>query len=125
MVIVLFYLFTCDLIGLPEICIERRESHDGSQCFIAKIKSIPEAYHVQWMVKINGHEDFSLIDVNCPEYKGTSNSLHHPVLVVKKKELLENQCFYIKVNNFIGGSTKVIFGKNISNYRLFHFVCNV
>lgn len=99
---------------MPEICIERREKSDGSQCFTAKIKSIPEAYHVQWKVKRNGHEDFSLVDVNCPEYKGTSNSLHRPVLVVKKKELLESQCFHIKVDNFIGSSIKEIFGKNMS-----------
>lgn len=109
---------------MPEICIERRENPDGSQCLTAKIKSIPEAYHVQWKVKKNGHEDFSLIDVNDPDYEGTSNSIHCPVLVVKKKELLENQCFYIKVDNFIGNTITEIVGKNISSYELFDFVCN-
>lgn len=64
-------------------------------------------------MKINGHEDYSLVDVNNPEYEGTSNSLHCPVLVVKKNELLQNQCFHIKVDNFIGSSIKEIFGKNI------------
>lgn len=99
--------------GVPKITIERREKQDGSQCFIANIKSIPEPYRVQWKVKRNGHEKFSLIDVNDPEYKGTSNSLHCPVLVVEKKEQLENQCFHIKVDNFIGSSIEDIFGKNI------------
>lgn len=98
---------------MPEILIERCENPTGSQCFVAKIKSIPEAYHVQWKVKRNGHEEFSLIDVNDPDYKGTSNSIDRPVLVVKKKELLENQCFHIKVDNFIGSSIKEIFGKKM------------
>lgn len=99
---------------MPEIYIERRENPDGSRCFTAKINSIPEAYHVQWKVKRNGHEEFSLIDVNDPDYKGTSNSIHCPVLVVKDTELLKNQCFYIKVDNFIGSSIEEIFGKNIT-----------
>lgn len=99
--------------GEPEIYIERHEKTDGRWWFTAKIKSIPEAYHVQWKVKRNGHEDFSLIDVNDPKYKGTSHSLYFPVLVVKEKELLENQSFHIKVDNFIGSSTKQIFGKDI------------
>lgn len=103
---------------MPEIHIERREKPDGSQCFIAKIKSIPEAYHVQWMVKRNGHEKLSLIDANNPQYKGTSNSIHCPVLVVKKNELLKNQRFHIKVDNFIGSSIKEIFGKNVFSYEL-------
>lgn len=97
--------------GEPEIYIERHENSDGGRWFTAKIKSIPEAYHVQWKVKRNGHEEFSLIDVNDPKYKGTANSLSFPVLVVKKKELLENQSFHIKVDNFIGSSIKEIFGK--------------
>lgn len=99
---------------MPEILIERCENPNGSQCFIAKIKSIPEAYNVQWMVKRNVHDDFSLIDVNNPAYKGTSNSLNSPVLVVKKKELLENHFFHIKVDNLIGSSKKEIFGKKMS-----------
>lgn len=109
---------------MPEIYIERRENPDGSRCFTAKINSVPEAYHVQWKVKRNGHEEFSLIDVNDPEYKGTSYSIHCPVLVVKKAELLKNQCFHIKVDNFIGSSIKEIVGKNISSCELFDFVRN-
>lgn len=98
---------------MPQICIERRKNHNGSQRFTAKIKSIPGAYFVQWMMKRNGHEEFSLIDVNDPDYEGTSNSFHRPVLVVQKKELLKNQRFYIKVDNFIGSSIKEILCKNI------------
>lgn len=101
---------------MPQICIERRKNHNGSQRFTAKIKSVPEAYHVQWMVKRSGYEGFSLIDANDPDYEGTSNSLRRPVLVVQKNELLKNQRFYIKVDNYIGSSIKEIFCKNIISY---------
>lgn len=102
--------------GKPELCIEIHKNPDGRQWFTAKIKSIPEANHVQWKVKRIGHKDFSLIDVNDPAYKGTSNSLNSPVLVVQKKELLENPIFHIKVDNFIGSSQKILFGKKMSWY---------
>lgn len=108
--------------GLPEILIE---NPNGGQFFVAKIKSIPEAYHVQWKVKRNGHEEFSLIDIKDPDYEGTSNSIDCPVLVVKKKELLENQCYHIKVDNFIGSSIKEIFGKKMFWYESLYFVWNV
>lgn len=103
---------------LPVIRIERLEHSDGSMHFTAKIKSVPTAYHVQWKVRRNCDEKFSLIDVNEPEYIGTSNSLRCPVLVVNKKELLQTQCFHIKVDNFIGSSTEEIFGKNKNNHML-------
>lgn len=121
------------VLDLPVIRIKRRENSDGSQCFTAKIKSIPEACHAQWKVKKNDDDEFSLIDVHSPEYKGTSNSLPCPVLVVTKKELLENQCFLIKVDNFIGSTIKGIFDipvrylyfKPAKHFHHFHFVYNM
>uniref|UniRef100_A0A8W8NZT4 Ig-like domain-containing protein n=1 Tax=Magallana gigas TaxID=29159 RepID=A0A8W8NZT4_MAGGI len=121
------------VLDLPVIRIKRRENPDGSQCFTAKITSIPEACHAQWKVKKNDDDEFSLIDVNNPEYKGTSNSLPCPVLVVTKKELLENQCFHIEVENFIGSTIKGIFDtpvrylyfKPAKHFHHFHFVYNL
>lgn len=109
---------------MPVILIERRENPDGSQCFTAKIKSTPEAYHAQWKVKKNDEDEFTFIDVNIAEYKGTSNSLPCPILVITKKELLENQSFHIKVENSIGSTIKNILGKikSILNH-LNLFVC--
>lgn len=72
-------------------------------------------------MKKNDEDEFSLIDVNVAEYKGTSNSLPCPVLVVTKKELLENQRFHIKVENFIGSTIKEIFGKNKSYFKSLDF----
>lgn len=110
-------------LDVPVIRIERRENPDGSQCFTASIKSTPAAYHAQWKVKRNDEDEFSFIDVNVAEYKGTSNSLPCPILVITKKELLENQRFHIKVDNFIGSTIKDISSKNKSYFKPFEFVC--
>lgn len=102
---------------VPVIRIERHEDLDGSECFTAKIKSTPAAYHAQWKVKKNDDDDeFSFIDVDVAEYKGTSNSLPCPLLVVTKTELLENQRFHIKVDNFIGSTIKEIFDTPIRHF---------
>lgn len=68
---------------------------------------------------------YALIDANDPEYEGTSSSLHRPALVVKKKELLENHFFHIKVDNFIGSSIKEIFGKKMFWFESLDLVRNV
>lgn len=110
-------------LDVPVIRIERHEDLDGSECFTAKIKSTPAAYHAQWKVKKNDDDDeFSFIDVDVAEYKGTSNSLPCPLLVVTKTELLENQRFHIKVDNFIGSTIKEIFGKSKSYFKSLDFV---
>lgn len=121
------------VLDVPVIRIKRRENPDGSQCFTAKIKSTPAAYRAQWKVKKIDEDAFSLIDVNVAEYNGTSNSLPCPVLVVTKKELLENQCFHIKVDNFIGSTIKDIFDipirhfyyKPTDSFQHFHYVHNL
>lgn len=101
---------------MPVTRIKRHENPEGSECFTAKIKSTPAAYHSQWKVKKNDNDGFSLIDVNVAEYKGTTNSLPCPLLVVTKKELLENQHFHIKADHLIGSTIKEIFGKNKSYF---------
>lgn len=48
--------------------------------------------------------------MNAEEYKGSSNSLPCPVLVIRQTEL-ENQ-YHLEVNNFVGSTIKEINGKN-------------
>lgn len=100
------------LTDLPSICLERSENPDGSQIFTAIIDSVPAAYRAKWNVKDTDDEAFIPIDVNAEDYKGTSNSLPCPVLVVKQKELSENKYFQIEVHNFVGRSITQISGKN-------------
>lgn len=98
----------------PSIYTEKinRESNDATcMCFMATIESIPGVCHVQWSVKDKNDDTFRPIDLNTEEYKGTSISLPHPVLVVKGKRCLENHCFQIEVTNFVGISTKSIKSK--------------
>lgn len=101
----------CYLTDIPQVCLKRSENQDGSQVFTMVIKSIPAAYLAQWKVKGKDDDIFKLVDVNAEEYKGTSNSLPCPVLVVKKKEQLQNKRFHIEVDNFVGSRTTEISGR--------------
>lgn len=98
-------------LGLPLINWEKRKTtNDGlSWCYTAKIESIPAPYQAQWKVKIKDASTFTPIDVNAEEYKGSSNSLPCPVLVIRQTEL-ENQ-YHLEVNNFVGSTIKEINGK--------------
>lgn len=89
---------------------KRLENRDGCLVSTALIQSIPAAYHAQWKVKENDDDTFKPVDVNAKEYKGTSNSLPHPVLVVEQKEEIQKQHFYIQVDNFVGSSKTEISG---------------
>lgn len=58
----------------------------------------------------NNSDSFKVIDINAAEYKGTSNTLPNPVLVIKQSEQLQTHCFQIEVQNFIGSRKKTITG---------------
>lgn len=92
------------MIAIPQVCVKRLENRDGCLVFTALIQSIPAAYHAQWKVKGKDGDTFKPVDVNAKEYKGTSNSLPHPVLIVEQKEEIQKQHFYIQVDNFVGSS---------------------
>lgn len=109
---------------MPEIDIkESEEEADGSQVFTVTIKSIPTAYKVQWQVSDNNSDIFTPLDENAEEYRGTSVSFLHPVLVVRRKEQLKNNIFQIEVKNFIGGRrNKIPSMKNA--FLSFFVICN-
>lgn len=102
----------CILTDKPQINLERRENSNGSLVFSAKIESIPAANLAQWKVKGKDDNTYTPVNCNAEEYKGTSNSLPCPVLVIKQKELLGNMCFVIEVDNFVGNCVKEISCKN-------------
>lgn len=99
------------VLAKPQIDFERTEHTDGSLVFMASIDSIPSAYLAQWKVKGKDDETYTPVKGSTEEYKGTSNSLPRPVLVLKQRELLENKCFLIEVDNFVGKSVKEILRK--------------
>lgn len=102
-------------IGVPDVVLERTyKNEDGSHCFMVTIKSNPAPFFVKWSMKDKESETLQQINVNADEYKGTSTSFPHPMLVVKNPETLENYCFQIEAKNVIGFTDKVIPGKNNS-----------
>lgn len=77
--------------------------------YLVTVQSVPSAFAVQWSSKGTGDGMFTPVDVNKEEYKGTLNTLPHPMLVVKKYQL-ENNTYQIEVTNFIGCTVKQISG---------------
>lgn len=95
----------------PQISFERRENTDGSLVFNAIIQSIPAAYNAQWKIRGKDDDTFTPIKSNADEYIEITNALPHPALIIKQRELLENKCFLMEVNNFVGKSVKEILCK--------------
>lgn len=74
------------------------------------IKAIPEPTSIQWSIKENNDVAFELLNINDDEYKGTTDTFPHPVLVVKSSKF-EKYKFQIEVQNFTGNETFIIQGK--------------
>ncbi|XP_065927180.1 uncharacterized protein [Magallana gigas] len=109
---------TCDAIvlNIPEVIFANfDEKDDGTQWVTVTIKSIPEPILVQWRKREKNSNRFQPINVNAEEFKGSSCSFPHPVLVIKQREQLqlENSTFQIKIQNFIGTCKKTI--QDLSN----------
>lgn len=99
------------LTDIPEVIFTKfDEKEDGSQWFTVTIKSTPEPFLVQWRKREKKDDTFQLINVNADEFKGSSCSFPHPVLVVRQREKSENFDFQIKIKNFIGTCKKTIQG---------------
>lgn len=95
--------------GAPDIDFyESKEKSDGSQIFTVMITSIPAAYNVQWQVSENNSDVFTTLDENAEDYRGTSNSIPHSILVVRRKEILKTNIYQLEVQNLIGGRRKKI-----------------
>lgn len=90
------------------------EKEDGSRWFTVTTKSIPSPCFVQWSMTEKNSNTFKVIDVSVEDYKGTSNSLPHPVLVINHSKQLKTHCFQIEVQNFIGSCKKTIPGISLN-----------
>lgn len=92
----------------PDVSFDKINKEDGSQWFVATIQSIPAPCFVQWSLKSMNDDMFTPIDVNSEDYKGTLNTLPHPVLVVKNSNQFEINSYQIEVANFVGSTIKNI-----------------
>lgn len=93
----------------------RPEKKNGRVCFTVTIQSIPAPDFAQWSIKEKSSDTFIPIDENVEEFKGTSHTLPHPVLVVNPKTNLDNYCFQIEIRNFIGCCKKITPGKKAAS----------
>lgn len=89
------------------------KKEDGSLWFTMKIKSVPAPHAVKWSIKENISDNFQPVIVSDVEYKGTTTTFPHPVLVIKHPETLKNCIFKIEVKNRIGEVNRKIQGKNV------------
>lgn len=73
-------------------CVKRVEREiNGSQRITVTITSFPAPCHIQWSAKSKDDDSFTPVDINAEEYKGTTVSFPHPVLVVTQKiKLIKN-----------------------------------
>lgn len=94
----------------------RPERKNGRIWFTVTIHSIPAPDFAQWSMKEKSCDTFIPIDENVEEFKGTSNALPHPVLVVNPKTDLDNYCFQIEIRNFIGSCKKITPGKKVTRF---------
>lgn len=90
---------------------KRERDKNGGQQITVVIKSFPAPCLVHWSAKCKNEDIFTPININAEEYKGTTVSFPHPVLVVRQADLLEKQCFRLDVTNFIGKTRHEISGK--------------
>ncbi|XP_062618762.1 uncharacterized protein LOC134280370 [Saccostrea cucullata] len=96
------------VLSVPEIQIQREERTETNTLhFTASIESFPAAFSVHWSKKNKDKDEYTPIDVNEEECRGTSNSLPHPLLVTTQRNLI-CKSFKIEARNFIGASTKYI-----------------
>lgn len=110
------YLFK----GIPDVLLEKcEEKEDGSRWYKVTTKSIPSPCFVQWTMAEKNNNSFEVIDVSVEDYKGTSNSLPHPVLVINHSKQLQTHLFQIEVRNFIGSCKKIIPGISLN---VFYFL---
>lgn len=74
--------------------------------YIATIKSIPVARNAEWKVKQDRNDEFQVIDVQEPLYRGSMITLPRPKLVVNKHKVEQVESFQLEVFNSIGSSRK-------------------
>lgn len=102
------------------------KKQDGGLLFRATIQSVPAPFFVQWSLKEKSCDTFIPIDEHVEEFKGTSNNLPEPVLVIRPKYDLENYCFQIEVRNFIGSCKQIVTGRKVIFFILLftymHFI---
>lgn len=105
--------------GIPSVFSERVEDEkNGGRRIIVTITSFPAPCQIRWNAKSKDDETFTPIDINAEEYDGTTVTFPHPMLVVRQRDQLENNCYQIEVTNFIGKIVQAISGRKLYYIQL-------
>ncbi|XP_062612407.1 hemicentin-2-like [Saccostrea cucullata] len=106
-------------LGKPMVQIGRPERDEKNDILVCKaaITSIPEATKAEWRIQQSKEDDFQPIDVHDANYRGSTVSLPHPVLIVRGYSNKQGQRFQISVSNFVGETREVILDKRMKFYR--------
>lgn len=97
--------------GIPSVLSERVEEKNGGRRITVTISSFPTPCQIQWNAKSKDDDTFTPIDINADEYIGTTVTFPHPMLVVRQRDQLENNCYQIEVTNFVGKIVQTISGR--------------
>lgn len=101
------------VLGVPRAVFEKNENiKDGRKSYLVTIQSVPSPFSVTWSSKGVDEDIYKPIDVNDKDYKGTINTLPHPMLVLKESKH-ENNNYQIEIANFIGCTVKEILDNQI------------
>ncbi|XP_062593255.1 uncharacterized protein LOC134254740, partial [Saccostrea cucullata] len=76
----------------------------------ASIKSIPDAFKVEWRVQMTPDDEFRPINLHEETYKGSTSTLPNPILVVNKFNSKNLETYRVEVTNFLG--VKVVSNQN-------------
>ncbi|XP_061196858.1 uncharacterized protein LOC133205132 [Saccostrea echinata] len=105
--------------GTPKVLISSYEKDIETDRIICEvtIESFPGALKAEWRVQQTIEDDFQPTDIHDSTYTGSTVSLPHPVLIVHGFNKKQGQRFQIRVTNFIGEISEVIYDKQMDFYR--------
>ncbi|XP_061191657.1 uncharacterized protein LOC133199851 [Saccostrea echinata] len=91
-------------LALPNVklLIKEKDIKNGALKLQATIKSIPDAFKVEWKAKMTSDNEFRPINLQEETYKGSTTSLPNPLLVVNKYNSKNWETYRIEVTNFLG-----------------------
>ncbi|XP_061170572.1 uncharacterized protein LOC133179911 [Saccostrea echinata] len=85
-----------------KLLMREKDVENGAFKLQAAIKSIPDAFKVEWKAKMNPDDEFRPINLHEESYKGTTTTLPNPLLVVNEYSSKNLETYRIEVTNFLG-----------------------
>ncbi|XP_062568434.1 contactin-3-like [Saccostrea cucullata] len=92
------------ILAVPNVKLLMRDRDIGNKVLKvqASIKSVPDAFMIEWKVKMTPGDEFRPINIHDETYMGSTISLPNPLLIVNKYNTKNLQSYRIEVTNFLG-----------------------